>query len=53
MYIIGIIKANNLLDEIFDVSVVEMVQIIKYDVGQNISLEYKADKDVNTVLSIK
>ena len=40
-------------DEIFDVSVVEMVQIIKYDVGQNISLEYKADKDVNTVLSIK
>jgi len=40
-------------DEIFDVSVVDMIQIIKYEVGQNITVEYKAGEEVNTVLSIQ
>lgn len=39
-------------DAIFDISVVEMIQIIKYEVGQEITMEYKAGADVNTVLSI-
>ncbi len=40
-------------EEIFDVSVVEMIQIIKYEIGQEIKIEYKEGKTVNTVLSIK
>lgn len=39
-------------DEIFDVSVVDFIDIIKYDVGQNITLEYKEGEKANTVLSI-
>ncbi len=40
-------------EEIFDISVVDMIQIIKYEVGQEITVEYKASAEVNTVLSIK
>ena len=40
-------------EEIFGISVTDMVQIIKYEVGQEITLEYKTGKDVNTVLSIQ
>ncbi len=40
-------------EEIFDVSVVDMIQIIKYEVGQEITVEYKEGKETNTVLSVK
>lgn len=40
-------------DEIFDVSVVDYLDIIKYEVGQEITMEYKADKKANAVLSIQ
>lgn len=40
-------------DQIFDISVVDMIQIIKYEVEQEITLEYKVGEDVNTVLSIQ
>lgn len=40
-------------EEIFDISVVDMIQIIKYEIGQEITVEYKAGEEVNTVLSIK
>ena len=40
-------------DEIFDVSVVDYLDIIKYDVGQEITMEYKTDTRANTVLSIQ
>lgn len=39
-------------DAIYDISVVEMIQVIKYEVGQEITMEYKAGEEVNTVLSI-
>ena len=40
-------------DEIFDISVADMIQVIKYEIGQEITLEYKAGEEVNTVLSIQ
>lgn len=40
-------------DEIFDVSVVDFIDIIKYDAGQEITIEYKEDEKANTVMSIK
>lgn len=40
-------------DEIFDVSVVDYIDIIKYDVGDSIRMEYKAGEKVNTVLSVR
>lgn len=40
-------------EEIFDVSVVDMIQIIKYEIGQEITVEYKAGEEVNTVMSIR
>lgn len=40
-------------DEIFDIPVVDIIQIIKYEIGQEITVEYKAGEEVNTVLSIK
>lgn len=39
-------------DEIFDVSVVDYIDIIKYDIGDEVRLEYKVGKKVNTVLSV-
>lgn len=40
-------------EEIFDVSVVEFIQVIKYEVGQEISLEYKIGESVNVVTAMK
>lgn len=40
-------------EEIFDISVVEFIDIIKYEVGQEISLEYKIGEKLNVVTSIK
>lgn len=40
-------------DQIFDVSVPDFIDIIKYDAGQQITIEYKEGKETNTVLSIK
>ncbi|MDU7709415.1 MAG: CvpA family protein [Clostridium sp.] len=38
-------------DEIFDVSVVDFIDIIKYEVGQEVTVEYKEGDKTNTVLS--
>ena len=40
-------------EEIFDVSVVDYIDIIKYEVGQEITLEYKEDTRANMVMSIE
>lgn len=40
-------------DEIFDVSVTDFVEIIKYEIGQEISLEYKIEEKLNIVTKIK
>lgn len=39
-------------DEIFDVSVVDFIDIIKYEVGQEVTVEYKEGEKSNTVLSL-
>lgn len=39
-------------DEIFDVSVVDFIDIIKYETGQEVTIEYKEGEKVNTVLSL-
>ena len=38
---------------IFDISVVDMIQVIRYEVDDEITMEYKAGEEVNTVLSIR
>ena len=40
-------------DGIFDVSVVDFIDIIRYEVGQEVTVEYKEGEKVNTVLSLK
>lgn len=40
-------------EEIFDVSVVDFIDIIKYEVGDEVKIEYKAGEKVNTVLSME
>jgi len=40
-------------DEIFDVSVVDYIDIIKYEPGQEITMEYKEGEQSNTVMSLK
>jgi hypothetical protein len=40
-------------EDIFDVSVVDFIDIIRYEAGQEITIEYKADEKANTVMSIK
>ena len=40
-------------DEIYDVSVVDYLNIIKYNVGDKITLEYTEGQDSNAVLGIK
>lgn len=39
-------------DEIFDVSVVDFIDIIKFNVGDEVTLEYKEGERSNTVLSL-
>lgn len=40
-------------DEIFDIEVVRFIDIIKYEIGQEISMEYKIGKKTNVVTEIK
>ena len=40
-------------EAIFDISVVEFIDIIKYEVGQEITLEYKIGEKTNTVTAVK
>ena len=56
----GVVDGNShyyiMLDnstDIFDVSVVDYIEIIKYDVGNEVTLEYKEGTKANTVLSVK
>ena len=39
-------------DEIFDVSVVDFIDIIRYNVGDEVTVEYKEGEKANTVLSL-
>lgn len=39
-------------DDIYDVSVIDFIDIIKYDVGDEVTIEYKEGEDSNTVLSL-
>lgn len=39
-------------DEIFDIPVVQFVEIIRYDVGDEISIEYKKGEKMNTVTAL-
>ena len=40
-------------NDIFDVPVAEYIDIIRYDIGQEITMEYKEGEKTNTVLSVK
>ena len=39
-------------DEIFDIPVVDFIDIIRYDVGDEVTVEYKEGEKSNTVLSV-
>lgn len=39
-------------DKIFDIPITDYIQIIKYDVGDRVTIEYKAGEETNTVLSL-
>ena len=39
-------------NEIFDVSVVDFIDIIRYNVGDEVTVEYKEGEKANTVLSL-
>ena len=39
-------------EEIFDVSVVDFIDIIKYNVGDEVTVEYKQGEECNTVMSL-
>lgn len=39
-------------DAIFDISIAEYISIIGYDVGDTVTIEYKAGEETNTVLSL-
>ena len=40
-------------EEIFDVSVVDYIDIIRYEIGDKVTMEYKEGEKTNTVLSVK
>lgn len=40
-------------EEIFDVKVGDLIDIIRYDVGDEVTLEYKAGENVNLVVGLK
>lgn len=40
-------------EDIFDISVIQFIDIIKYEVGQEISLEYKIGEKTNVVTTMK
>lgn len=39
-------------DEIYDISVVDFIDVIRYEVGQEVTLEYKKGEQANTVMSL-
>ena len=39
-------------DAIFDIPVVDFIDIIRYDVGDEVTIEYKEGEKINTVLSV-
>ncbi len=39
-------------DAIFDVPIVEYIDVIRYNVGDTVTIEYKEGEETNTVLSI-
>ena len=39
-------------DEIFDVSVADYIDVIRYNVGDHVTIEYKEGEETNTVLSV-
>ena len=39
-------------DQIYDISVVEFIDIIRYDVGDTVKVEYKENANTNMVLSL-
>lgn len=56
----GVVEGNShyylMLDgseEIFDVSVVDYLDVIRYEVGQDVTIEYKEAEPANTVLSME
>lgn len=40
-------------DDIFDISVVDFIDVVRCEVGQNVTMEYKEDKKANAVLSLQ
>ena len=40
-------------DDIFDISVVDFIDVVRCETGQNITMEYKEDEKANTVMSLK
>ena len=40
-------------DDIFDISVVDFIDVVRCETGQNITMEYKEGEDSNTVLSLE
>lgn len=40
------------MDDIFDIPVVDFVGIIRYDIGDEVTIEYKKGEETNTVLSL-
>ena len=39
-------------DAIFDIPVVDFIDIIRYDIGDEVTIEYKEGDQSNTVLSL-
>ncbi len=39
-------------DDIFDISIAEYISIVGFDVGDRVTIEYKAGEETNTVLSL-
>lgn len=40
-------------DDIFDISVVDLIDVVRCEVGQEVTMEYKEDKKANTVMSLE
>lgn len=40
-------------DDIFDISVVDFIDVVRYDTGQEVKIEYKEDEKANTVMSLE
>lgn len=40
-------------DDIFDISVVDFIDVVRCEVGQEVTMEYKEDKKTNTVMSLE